>query len=334
MKNKKGFTLIEIIICIGLIVLIGTSSIVGFKIISNKKLITKLEQISERASEAAQVYIETNDTATNQLYNNKNGVSLPLQLLVNVGLLSLEGTELTEEDIKDQYVVTFLGGTGSSENCEQITSTNSWSNNQPIYLCLNSNGSSNLATIDPTKYGNRTTASQEPYYFVGAGINNYVKYNDNTYQIYYIDTDDTLVLYSESNFGSVFNGNTLPITNYSVKQKSTYQYAQRVYCGNDSRPRIGELYYKSTSEGESCINEFDVIKTSYCIYFNSYVDFLDAWMNFNWDNYGNFSTYGYYIETSSGRNACTGYKIHLNNKFKLGSGTGDYSNPYMLEYKN
>ena len=198
--RKKGFTLVEIIICISLLVVIGVGSFISIRVISKKQLIDKLNMISDKASEAAQVYIETNKSASNQLYNNKNGVSLPLQLLVNEGLLSLKGTKLTENDIKNQYVVTFLGGTGSTENCEPITSVNSWSNNQPIYLCMNSDGSgSNLAIIDPTKYSNKTAVSNEPYYFKGMNPMNYiiVQKKDETKvtcRIVFVDRDDSIVV--------------------------------------------------------------------------------------------------------------------------------------------
>lgn len=30
----------------------------------------------------------------------------------------------------------------------------------------------------------------------------------------------------------------------------------------------------------------------------------------------------------------SGYKIHLNENFKITIGTGDYTNPYILEYNN
>ena len=198
--RKKGFTLVEILICISLLVVIGVGSFISIRVISKKQLIDKLNMISDKASEAAQVYIETNKSASNQLYNNKNGVSLPLQLLVNEGLLSLKGTKLTENDIKNQYVVTFLGGTGSAENCEQITSVNSWSNNQPIYLCMNSDGSgSNLAIIDPSTSSNMIKASKEPFYFKGMNPNNYIKVKKSDEsevdaRILFVDRDDSIVV--------------------------------------------------------------------------------------------------------------------------------------------
>ena len=42
-NDKKGFTLIEIIICIGLIVVIGTGSVIGIKTVSKNIRINRLE---------------------------------------------------------------------------------------------------------------------------------------------------------------------------------------------------------------------------------------------------------------------------------------------------
>lgn len=219
--NKKGFTIIEIIVCISIMIVIGVGSFIGIRMVNKKINIDKLNQITDKAVQAAQVYIETNKEATNQLYNNKNGVSFPLQLLVNEGLLNLDGTKLEEDDLKNQYVVTFLGGTGSSENCEQITSTTSWSNNKPIYLCMNStNGSSNLATIDPTKYGNKTYVSNEPYYFKGLDPNNWVEIeglscsSNNNSRIVYVDIDNSIVIVVQDTRGCNLNNNRLTAINY------------------------------------------------------------------------------------------------------------------------
>ena len=201
--KKRGFTLVEIIICISLIALIGTGSFFGVKLINDKIKISKLEQITDKAIEAAQVYLETNKEASNELYSNTNGVSIPLQLLVNEGLLNIDNTDLKFSDLKDEYVVTFLGGSGSSENCEQITSSASWANDKPLYLCMKSDGSSNLATIDPTKYGNLTSVTTEPYYVKGEYPDNYVKLISGGAEIthariYKIDRDDSISIFSQN----------------------------------------------------------------------------------------------------------------------------------------
>lgn len=262
--KKKDYTLVEIIICISLIVVVGIGSLFVVNFVSNKKIIEKLEQITDRAINAAQVYIETNEETYIELYNNKNGVSLSLQLLVKEGLLNLDNTELTESDIENQYVITFLGSTNSnnSDNCEQITSTTSWGNDKEIYLCLNSDGTSNISIINPESLSNMNKVSREKYYFKGAegGSSNYVKYKDKTYQIYYVDTDDTLVLYSQSSFGNTFNGKTLPVVNYSMDVSSIRG------CKEDNTLLLNYVSNSNYTDGAVAISNFDIFQTSFCIY--------------------------------------------------------------------
>lgn len=308
--KKKGFTLVEIIVCISLIVVIGLGSLFTVNFVSNKKLISKLNDITDKAINAAQVYIETNEEASNQLYKNKNGISLPLQLLVNEGLLSLDNTDLSENDIKNQYVVTFLGSTNSSENCEQITSTTSWGNDKEIYLCLNNDGTSNLSIINPSDLNNLNKVKREKYYFIGAdgGSRNYVKYQDKMYQIYYVDTDDTLVLYNVTSFGNTFNGKTLSIVSYKA--------AQYIYgCKENNTILMSGIEYNTIKNGEIRVTSYDYFKTSYC--YNT--EFAEGWM--------------LRLSTNSNEYYPSGYKIHLNEHFKITSGTGNYDNPYILEYK-
>ena len=72
MKSKKGFTLIEIIICVALIAIIGTAGFFGVKAINKKIRVKELKQISEKALLAAEVFLETDTESYNQLYKNHN----------------------------------------------------------------------------------------------------------------------------------------------------------------------------------------------------------------------------------------------------------------------
>lgn len=302
---KKGFTIIEIIISIGLIVVIAVGSFVGIRLVDKRMLVDKLNQITDKATLAAQVYIETNKSVSKQLYQNKNGVSLPLQLLVNEGLLSLDGTKLNNEDIKNQYVITFLGKTGESgsDNCEQITSTTSWGNDKEIYLCMNNDGSSNLATIDPTKYSNKTNVTNEPYYFTGFYPHNYVKYNDanklqcnlyrssnnqlirnltlGDFRILYVDRDDTITLVAKDNDNS-----------------------------NSS-------YYVKCSFEDKDINFFvgksEVINTI-SNYNSTELDSKESWL-------GSLDKQNYNYRV----------KLRLSNSCKIKSGTGASDNPFQID---
>ena len=57
--NKRGFTLIEIIICLVLIVGIGTASIFGIRTINNNITRKELTEIQDKIYEAVNIYIET-----------------------------------------------------------------------------------------------------------------------------------------------------------------------------------------------------------------------------------------------------------------------------------
>lgn len=347
MKKKKGFTLIEIIICIGMLAIIAVGSIVGINLVNKNLTLKELNQITNKAIQAAQVYIETNKEAQNQLYTEQNAVKIPIKVLVNEGLLSLKGTKLDNSKIKNEYVITALSTeSGNSTECTNIDSKASWDNDKVIYICtnLNSKGEvtgSNLATIDPTKYNNRTKVSSEPYYFKGYTARNYVKYNDTLFRIYFVDTDDTLVLYNQNSFGDTFKNETKSITSYNAANSVTfYKKYYPVYCqDNLDEKRIarnGKISSSTVFEGETDITSVDVINTSYCTDDRTDINstnssteaFLDTWMNFD----AHIA-----VATKTGTNTYIkpsgGYKIHLNNSFKLGSGTGDYSNPYILEKK-
>lgn len=323
MKKKKGFTLIEIIVCISLITIISVGSFIGIKLVDKKILVSELNQITDKAVRAAQVYIETNKEASHQLYSNNNGVSLPLKLLVNEGLLNLDGTKLDDKSIENQYVVTFLGGTGSSDNCEKITSTTSWSNNKPIYLCMNGSGGSNLATIDPTKYGNRTYVSNEPYYFKGLAPNNWATLPDNfvcfertgkecVYRIVYVDSDDSIVLV--------------------VKLSSAYDTNYVTFNGK----KLSRVYfnpYATLAEDVSLINTFSTTSST-ALYHSNYM--LCSWYfcysdaySYNYDTFSDNSFDRGFV----GSNTVKYINIRLPNTCKIVSGTGAEDNKYNIECK-
>ena len=197
MKNKKGFTLIEIIVCIALITVIGVSSFFGVRLISKNIKISKLEQLSDRIIQAAEIYIETNKEAYNQLYKNKNSVVIPLNTLVDEGFLDLSATTLEDNDIKDEYVVTSLSKEQSSGECIDLKTIPSWNNSaESIYLCTDKNGNSNLSIVNQNDVGNLNYVHKQPYYFRGENVYNYAKLGTETYQILYIDIDDNIVLYN------------------------------------------------------------------------------------------------------------------------------------------
>ena len=171
-KKKKGFTLIEIIICIAMLAIISVGSVVGIHLV-NKNLVKKgLEQITDKAIKATQVYIETNNEAQNQLYEKQNALYLPIKVLVNEGLLSLKGTNLSEKDIKNQYTITALSTpTGNEEDCVDISTKTSWADSKAIYICTYNKASDG-------KDSSNIIGDTNEYIAKGANPNNWIKFDD------------------------------------------------------------------------------------------------------------------------------------------------------------
>ena len=119
-----------------MLAVIAVGSIVGINLV-NKSLVKKgLEQITDKAIKATQVYIETNNDAQNQIYEKQNALYLPIKVLVNEGLLSLKGTNLSDKDIKNKYTITALSTpTGNEEDCVDISTKTSWDASKAIYIC-------------------------------------------------------------------------------------------------------------------------------------------------------------------------------------------------------
>lgn len=362
--RKKGFTLVEIIVCISLIAVIGTSTFFGIKFVRKSIIIDNLEKINDKILAAAEVYIETNEETYNQLYNEKNGVVIPLNVLINDGLLSLENTNLKQSDIENEYVITALTNSvqSSTNNCIDIRTETSWKNtsSSPIYICTNSSGGTNLSIINTNEVGNLNNVSREPYYFRGAFANNYVKLktgDETKYRIMYVDIDDSLVLYSKNGFGTSFaNSKTLPLSSrrhIHIPDTSDTKYtALGFYCGNFEKPMTSVGIYQANyeinvNEGETYVDVVDILNTIKCdqnfsSWFytesSSYSNSLTAYANIYLNNCKIFNPSGgssYYAYCGNGRydGPEVDFKIHLRPCMKITGGTGNYATPYLIEDK-
>lgn len=83
---KKGFTLVELIICISLITIISLSSIMIFRNVKTSYA-DPYESLRKTIADATSVYMNTIDTELKEELDLNNEVFLSTNLLINEGLL-------------------------------------------------------------------------------------------------------------------------------------------------------------------------------------------------------------------------------------------------------
>lgn len=104
MKNNKGFTIIEVIICLCLIILIsGTmTAVVLTKNKNNKK---HIQEVTKKIQEAASVYLsinkDNNNSIEQNIYNGGTGYVIPLKTLINEGYVSQSYITTLKNNIKN-----------------------------------------------------------------------------------------------------------------------------------------------------------------------------------------------------------------------------------------
>lgn len=336
--NKKGFTLIEIIICISLIVTIGVTSFIGVNYAVKNIRINKLSDIEDDILAAARIYLETNNEVNGQVYSNKNGALITLNTLVNEGLLDITDTDLKMSDIKNEYVYASLSNSNANSNdCIDLKMVTSWneSSSNPIYICNKSDGSAVIQGSGLQAH-NYSAASREIYY-PSNGWDTHVKYGSNMYRLLYVDTDDSIVLYNNGTFGNVFDGKHL-----SILKSSTAD----LKCGKSGL----HSFSKSSNiadvvNGETNCGLDDIYRLASCsisTYSGGGVDFTSRLsINFNglFDNSSYYSETNHYSATATknysiSSNISNVYKkIRLKPCMKITGGSGELANPYILEDK-
>ena len=308
---KKGFTIVEIILSIGLVVVIGSISIFSFNIIKKNNKEKTLESMSETIFNAVNIYLESNTDIKNQLYKNKNGLKIPLTTLENSGLVDFGS--LSDDLDEGDFVVTMLGTPDPNDDtCAKTYTVKSWNitDNETIYICEKSDGTQNLVTV-AGKADNLSKGTRERYWFKGYDAANFIQLEWDTskkYRIMYIDKDDSLVLYNEASFANVFNGLTLSISGVGLTSNSSFNCVDAL-----KSPLITDSFVEySYSNGEMVIDPYDIANTSLCTmsfphataarvsnYQNSISNWLTGQVHYsNIDNPAEFRGY-------------SGYKIHL-----------------------
>ena len=208
---KKGFTLVEIIISITLLLLMGTGVTFFFV---NKNLDKNLENTTNKILEAANLYVRTEVDDNGELYlnrvmNSAKGVKITLTNLVEKGYIdkSLKddindniGTPANNED----YYVMFLKGEGEKNKYCDDGSTiilASWTiaKDKDIFLCDNLKSNVNILDLHKnTKMKvslNKFAVSKEFYDSVAdANKDSYLTYQENGPFTYY--NESTKVIYT------------------------------------------------------------------------------------------------------------------------------------------
>lgn len=202
--DKKGFTLIEIIIAISLIILISVGSFIGIKLQNNNDN----DKINDIILNAATLYANNEKDEKGQTYieavnSYAKGAKIPLSVLVNKGYLEEKYKKTIEEKYKNKnsnnkslYVLLAL----EEDYCETgATYTLSWTmdiNDSVVYLCDTHKNPDSLKVTEVPKirvdlskvavsenYYNNATEEQKEYLTKDEnGL--YIYYNESTQRIY------------------------------------------------------------------------------------------------------------------------------------------------------
>ncbi len=214
--NKKGYTLLEIIIVLGIITIIGVGSIVGVNIVNNKKI----EKFYDKFDDALSVYLETHNEVYTNLKENVEGSVITLEVLKNEGLISdnlidPEGNKIDYEN--NYYVLSSAKLLDNEEDEEESTDVcegqvsieviKSWETlkdkvdtGNVIYICPK-----NSDNDDSTNTNNTRIIVKNDYIAMGKDPNNYVEINGTKWRIleitdrdvYLVNTDENLLVADE-----------------------------------------------------------------------------------------------------------------------------------------
>lgn len=250
--NKKGFTLIEIIICLTLIVMIGGLSLIGL----NKNASSKIVDINNVIEQAADVYLSVNKDMRNLL--NTNGyLTLPITKFIDTGLLKkddidIENLTKTAKDGED-YNKVLIKSSEKTNNDLGFEIIYPWTPNRASILFN-----------DYFYYENSNTFKD-----CKKGLNNELRYFDENYNVTLLNIDDLTITcdkniergkqtslnyeVKDNNTGKVYNGirNVCNYKKRTISPTSEITYHKGTYFSkNDSV----SFYVTPTSEGADCFD--------------------------------------------------------------------------------
>lgn len=118
MKNKKGFTLTELLVCIALLSIIGGIIIYNMANISKTNKETEYKRYVATIKASANVYADLNPDAFNELYSNKAYVVITIEELIKSGLIdaNIKNPYTNQTPAMNEELITYLDPeTGSLE---------------------------------------------------------------------------------------------------------------------------------------------------------------------------------------------------------------------------
>lgn len=242
MNKKRGFTLIEIIICIALIAIIGTT--MTFVVInSNKnKQIKILENNNKILENALEVYLEKHEEIQTNLENSAKGAVVTLEVLKNEGLIDekqFKGIELKKNYFFLSYsMLDNKPNTDCDNNVIPLSIVESWKvdTDKVVYICprTDSGSGGDNGSDDENKSSIINQYGNSGYYIAkGSNPNNWVKFevtagNSNT-DLAYFPNDEDKDLWRIVSIDE--NGGIKLVYNKDVKANNQLIYTN--YNGND-----------------------------------------------------------------------------------------------------
>lgn len=341
--KKKGFTLVEIIICIALIAVIGTFSVVSVNKAMNIKGEAKLlENNASNFRDALEVYLSTHTEVLENVNNNAKAAVVSLELLKNEGLIK----DNLDIDYKNNYftlanaVLMPPDGDGSDECSDQIEIKTfaSWELDddatEVVYICPRAGsggGGDNADLID------RINKLETAFSLMTIQDRNYVLFDVNTRnseKSYWPDNDKQdlwSILKNDINSGEFKLLYSQDITNDNSQGWSQPEMVTDKYNTNNSRKK---LLYDSIN---SNLVE-DIILKNYYYRYHSDEDLTPTY-TYN-DKFGTIDMYDnisspslsgrkFFVGTTYGTNYWTSRLyygwVHMNNsKFEYSTVQGCY----------
>ncbi len=191
--NKKGFTLIEIIVCLVIISVIATISIVA---LVNKKD-SEYDKNVKKVVNSADVYYSSNEKIQQDLVNNGGYLVLSVEQLRNLGLLEnkllVDGIDISE--LKDE-----------GSNYKKVLLSNRGEGNEGVTLYYPLTGSPRNYSTTKYIYDNDLEDTQKNIDYLEENFFDKVYFYDNDFNRLNIECD-----------GTVFSCGNLYIDNGSIK---------------------------------------------------------------------------------------------------------------------